>query len=206
MHEGDAELLRAWAMGDADAGRRLFARHFASLHRFFRGKLPEHADDLTQSTLLRSVGSVDRLHDDTSFRAYLFSIARHELYDHFRRRRAGVELDPATDCIDDLTPSPSAALVEKTERRVLLEALRRVPLDAQVLLELHYWEGMTSDDLSGVVGVPASTVRSRLARARTLLQQRLAELTQGTPLHSTVDDIDGWADRIRSYARQDGDD
>ena len=85
----------------------------------------------------------------------------------------------------------------------MLEALRRIPLDAQVLLELTYWEQMTSKELGEVLGVPETTVRSRLGRARTLLQVELGKLASDAPLGTTSDDIDAWVRRIHDVAHED---
>ena len=46
----DYELLRAWSKGDACAGNELIDRHGVMLLRFFRRKLDQHSEDLTQKT------------------------------------------------------------------------------------------------------------------------------------------------------------
>ena len=51
----DFELLEAWREGDQRAGRELFARHFDAIYRFFRSKIEDAADDLTQQTFLGCV-------------------------------------------------------------------------------------------------------------------------------------------------------
>ena len=48
----DFELLEAWREGDQRAGKELFARHFDSIYRFFRSKVDDAAEDLTQQTFL----------------------------------------------------------------------------------------------------------------------------------------------------------
>lgn len=202
MEEDELGLLRRWKAGEQAAGRVLFDRYFRALHRFFRAKVGEAADDLAQATLLRSLEAADSIQRDSSFRAYLFTIARHQLYAWYRRRGRVTSLDPEATTADELTPSPSLVVAHRSERRLLLESLRGVPLDSQVLLELHYWERLSSRELAAVLGVPASTVRSRLGKARQQLHTQLAELAKGTPLADTTDDFEAWADRIQRYARE----
>ena len=71
----------------------------------------------------------------------------------------------ATSCFVAISTA-SAEAAQHEEQRLLLEALRRIPLDLQIAIELHYWEGMSGPDLAQVLDIPEGTVRSRLRRAR----------------------------------------
>jgi RNA polymerase sigma-70 factor (ECF subfamily) len=55
----------------------------------------------------------------------------------------------------------------------MLSALRRLPLDDQLLLQMHYWDGLTGPALSRALDLPEGTVRSRLRRAKAKLAERL---------------------------------
>jgi RNA polymerase sigma-70 factor (ECF subfamily) len=193
----DAALLADWAAGDRVAGRALFDRYFPRLRRFFANKAEADADDLIQSTLLACIEARSRMR--ASFPAFLFAVARNILHDYYRRKsgRAGA-IDPDQVAIEELGASPSGALAGKREHRVLLEALRRIPLDHQITLELHYWERLSTTDLAEILEVPPSTLKSRLQRARELLKQRIDELqASGERLETTMDDVDAWARRVR---------
>ena len=82
--ETDQELLAAWKNGDRERGNRLFSRHVRSISTFFRSKLAEGAEDLTQRTFLALVEQADRFRGDSSVRTYLFGIARKQLLMHLR--------------------------------------------------------------------------------------------------------------------------
>lgn len=173
----DYELLRAWRNDDAAAGNALVRRHFEAVFAFLRNKAPEQADELVQRTFLGCVEAVDRIDEDRSFRAYLFGIARRQLIYHYRRsRREGDRFDPMTESVCDARGSPSKIAAVREEQRLVLEALNELPLDLQIALELHYWEGMTVGEVSEVLGIPPGTVKSRLHRARELLRDQLEAL------------------------------
>ena len=199
----DHELLQAWRDGDEAAGRELFARHFDATFRFFRAKLPDAAEDLTQQTFLGCVRGKDRFRGDASFRTYLFTVARNRLYTHLRDRgrRARIEqpAEPAELSIADLAdPSPSAIIAGRQEQRLLLEALRRLPLDLQIAIELHYWEGMTVREIALVVDAPEGTIKRRLQRARARLEAIIRELADSDVLaNSTIGDLAGWARQLQ---------
>jgi RNA polymerase sigma factor (sigma-70 family) len=123
--ESDGELLDLWRGGDAGAGERLFARHFDALYRFFLNKADEAVDDLIQGTFLAVVAARDEFRGDASFRSYLFSIARHELYAHWKKRaRRGDEQDIGELSIEDLGTRPSGVVARHPEQQLILRALR----------------------------------------------------------------------------------
>ncbi len=169
----DHELLAAWRRGDQAAGGVLLQRHFRALYRFFRNKVGNEADDLIQLTMLATVKGRDGFRGDCSFRAYLFVVARHELYRFLRKQSREENFDPDGSSIYDIRPSPSAVAGARGEQGLLLEALRCIPLQYQMALELHYWEELTTSELADALEVPVGTVKSRLRRGREALEAEL---------------------------------
>jgi RNA polymerase sigma-70 factor (ECF subfamily) len=195
----DAELLQAWAEGHKGAGEQLFERHFEAIARFFRNKLPAdaHHEDLIQQTFLGCVEARDRFRGDASFRSFLFAIAHNQLGKHWRSRSRD-RLDFQTISAFDVDPSPSAVVARDQDQQKLLLALRRIPVDSQVALELHYWEAMTAAEIGEVLGVPLGTAKTRLRRAKQLLEVELRALEVGAErLDSTESGLDAWARDVR---------
>lgn len=194
----DFELLDAWRAGDRDAGNQLFERYFEAICRFFANKVHHQIDDLIQKTFLGCVEGRDRFQKQASFRTYLFAVANNVLRAHFRQRRPGAEFDSSEAAVDDFTPSPSRILAYQQEQRLLLEALRRIPLDHQLVLELYYWEDMAAPELAQVLGIPEGTVRSRLRRAKEALADKMTSLA-GSPelLRTTLSDLEKWVRSLR---------
>jgi RNA polymerase sigma factor (sigma-70 family) len=191
----DIELVHAWQGGDARAGSELFDRHFDVLYRFLVSKVGEAADDLVQQTFTACIRGKVAYRGESSFRAYLFAIARHELYRFLERRaREGPPCDVAELSLHDLGTSPSSAVARKEDERVLLEALRRLPLQQQLVVELYYVEHLRGHDLVAALGIPAGTVRSRLRLALERLRHELEAIAQSpTCLESTQMTLDRWA-------------
>jgi RNA polymerase sigma-70 factor (ECF subfamily) len=197
----DAELLERWRSGDARSGSELFERHFRSLSRFFAAKVGDDIDDVLQSTFLACVEGRHRIREGASFRAYLFAIARRELFAHWRRRRTEPLPDPEAMSAADLGPSPSGVVGQGEEQRLVLEGLRRLPIDQQIVLELTYWEDLSDREIADVLDVPHGTVKSRIRRARLALDRVLGEIaTSPALLESTRQDLDGWARQLRDAA------
>lgn len=193
----DFELLAAWRGGDVRAGNVLFRRYFAQLSRFFRNKVDVGGEDLIQSTFLACVEGRDRFREASSFRTYLFGIARHQLYSHYRRQRR--EVDFARTSVVDLGASPSGPLSRREETAALLRALRSIPLEFQIVLELTYWEDMKAPEVAEILDAPANTIRGRLARARAALREALEKVVSSPQvLSATIADLDGWAAALRA--------
>lgn len=190
----DFELLDAWARGDASAARELVQRHTATLVRFFERKLSGPVEDHVQDTLLACVEGRDRFRRDAGFRGYLLGIARNIFFAHLRDRNRGHgELDLEASCMRDLGPTPSEVIVRKKEERLLLEALRHLPVETQVLLEFYYWQRLTGPELAAVYGIGEKALRSRLLRAKAALRQVIERLADSPALlHSTWADFESW--------------
>lgn len=198
----DAELLQAWHAGDRGAGELLFEQHYQSVSRFFRNKVSEPAD-LVQRTFLACLENIERFRGDASFRTFLFAIATNVLRKHYRAHagpRGKVEL--GTVSVEDLEPSPSRIVADTNERRLLLSALRRLSMDDQILLELHYWEQLKITELAEILDTPAGTIKTRMRAARKRLKEHIATLAASPGLvHSTVTRLDEWAAALRHELR-----
>lgn len=195
----EAKLLAAWQAGDTVAGDRLLRLHFDALYRFFVTKAPDTVDDLIQATFLEAVRSKDGYRGDASFRAYLLGIGRHQLFRLFRKRsRDRLVFRPEEHSVHDTSTSPSGIVGRKKEQRLLVEALRRIPVDLQIVIELHYWEELSTRELAEVLEIPQGTVKSRLRRAREAVEAAVAELTDDPALRSsTITNMGDWVVGLR---------
>jgi RNA polymerase sigma-70 factor (ECF subfamily) len=199
----DEALLQAWRAGDGEAGNALFERHYSAMVRFFHNKVDREAEDLIQRVFLACVEGRNRFEGRSSFRTYLFAIANNVLRQHVRtklRRGEPDVLDSAALC--ELEPTASTMLARTWEQGALLVALRRVPASVQVLMELHYWERLTSGEVAEVLGVPVATAKTRLRRGRLCVAKAMQEVLGRTESSATtVDDLERWAAELRGLNR-----
>lgn len=201
----DEALLEAWRAGDRAAGEALLRRHFDPLFAFFRGKIDDRGvvEDLVQRTMLATFRGREGFRSDASFRTWLFAIARNELCRELRRAQKNPELvDFGEVSVAELSGiGPNTVIGKLQHARLLLEALRRIPLDLQIAIELTYWEGMSATDVAAVLDIPAGTVKSRIRRAREALHEVMLALGGAVAdVRETVDNLDGWAARVRDAA------
>lgn len=137
------------------------------------------ADDLTQETFLRAIGSLPSFSGRSSARTWLLSIARRVVVDQIRRDRCRPRTCAATDLSNVVELSrfrgdrqAVAGFEDIVELQILLDGLdverRQALLLTQVL-------GLTYAEAATVCGCPVGTIRSRVARAR---EQLLAASAQ----------------------------
>ncbi len=194
----DVELLEAWRAGDERAGNQLFDRYFGRLVRFFRNKVSTGIEDLVQDTMLACVRGRDRIRDDAGFRGYLFGTARHLLYRWVSERSRREFVDFEQEAIADLVSGVSTAFAKRREERLLLEALRRVPVVYQVALELYYWEGLSGPELAEALDVPLGTARARVRRGSAQLREAVGALAENPALlESTLGGLEQWLGELR---------
>jgi RNA polymerase sigma factor (sigma-70 family) len=194
----DLSLVEAWRAGDHRAGEALFRRHFQAVTRFFRNKFSAGIDDLVQQTFVALLEGRERLTSGANFRRYLFGIAHNVMRVHLRALATQRAFDPTSSAIVDLDPSACSMVGHSQEQRLLLLALRRIPIEAQTILELVYWEQLNAAEIAEILGVPHSTMRSRIQRARQLLRDAIEQIGESPALiESTLSGLDDWALAVR---------
>lgn len=173
----DLVLFELWRRGDTRAGSSLVRRHFDALHRFFSSKAHGQVEDLIQQTFVACVEARDAFRGESSFRAYLFGLARLQLLTYYRKSQRMRAFDFTTTSVRDLGISPTGVLAQREDERLLSLALQQIPVDQQIALELTYWEGLSAPEVARVLGIPENTVYSRLRRAKEHLRSALDVLS-----------------------------
>ena len=198
----DDDLLEAWREGDQVAGRALYERYFDWVRRFFMNKVESETEveELVQETFMRCTAGRDRFGGRSLFRTYVFGIARNVLHEHYRSRKRDADFD--VESVADLGCGPTTLLAKRHEQRLLLEGLRTIPLEMQLVLELYYFEDLTAGEVGEVLGLPENTVRSRIHRAKNALIAVLERLAQSRELlESTTGNLERWAQGLRTLVK-----
>ncbi|MEM9462395.1 MAG: RNA polymerase sigma factor [Myxococcota bacterium] len=200
----DWELFEAWCNGDNAAGQQLVQRYLGILTRFFRNKVrnPDDAAELISETLTACTKNRHNVDNPEAFRSFLFAAAMNILRQHFRKQaKRKRELDDFEEiCVGDSDHPRSlnsmASLKEET--RLLVRALRRLSLDAQIVLELEYFEGLGGTEIAELLGVPRQTIYTRLRRGKERIKAIMGELADTPELaQSTIMGLETWALNVR---------
>ncbi|HTK82494.1 MAG TPA: sigma-70 family RNA polymerase sigma factor [Bacteroidota bacterium] len=132
------------------------------------------AEDVVQEACLRAYKFLDGFRGGDG-RVWLLAIVRNTGYTWLQQNRAN-ELN--TVSFDDelhspeLTPaSPDVALQRQIDEQMLREALEELPTEFREVIVLRELEGFSYKEIADLANIPLGTVMSRIARARTRLQQ-----------------------------------
>jgi len=135
----------------------------------------QDSDDVVQETFLRLYRSRawERMADEEAFLARVaWRIAVNQL------RRAPISTLGAETASAD--QSPESAAIESDWTSVVCRLIDALPEELRLPLALSSIEELNSRQIARVMGIPEGTVRTRLARARGILRQKLAALRAGT--------------------------
>lgn len=165
-------------------GREALA-YVDTLYNFARYLAGNEADaeDLVQETYARALNAADQFTPGTNLKAWLFRILRNTFFSQYRRQRH----NPTVGGLDTVDPFAQGPAQEEWLRGDIdLDRLRNIVAadieqalmslseDARMVILLDL-EGQTETEVAGILGCAVGTVKSRLARARAALRQRLKD-------------------------------
>jgi RNA polymerase sigma-70 factor (ECF subfamily) len=158
----------------------VLAQHRQRLTRYVAHVVRDasEAEDLVQEILIRAHRGQGELREPGAGVAWLFRIATHVCVDHLRQRgrQPAVEAGVDPDGVDEAEADP-VTLQATLERKEMSDCVRRyllaLPDDYRAVILLMEIEGLTGPEVSTLLGVPLTTVKMRLHRARRMLQEEL---------------------------------
>lgn len=184
MNAGAADVDNALVVraqqGDREAVEVLLRHHYETVHAVCHRMVSSRdgADDAVQNALIAIARGLPRFDGRSRLSTWIYRIATNAALDEIRRaRRAPRPADPVElTSRESVNPRSDAAseLVDHLDRvRTISDALTQVPEDFRGALVLRYILDLDYAEIAEVLGVPVGTVRSRLARGKQFLAERL---------------------------------
>jgi RNA polymerase sigma-70 factor (ECF subfamily) len=173
----DEVLVQLVADGDKDAMRALFARHNVRVFRFLTRIVGNDAtaEDLLNEVFLEVWRNASRFEARSQVSTWILAIARFKALASMRRRQHDELDDEASEMIEDTTDNPEVT-VQKTERSALLQqCLQQLSVAHRQVVDLVYYHEQSIEEVAEIIGVPASTVKTRVFYARKRIAELMAE-------------------------------
>src|SRR5467141_2968885 len=151
--------------------KELYQRDYASVYRAIRAVVLDAAaaEDLTQETFVRAFRARHRYKPTAPPGAWLRRIGVNLAISHLRRQKLARFL-PAR-----LYVAPNRREYDQAEARdVVSKALAVLSPKLRAAIVLHYYEDLTREEIASVLGVPAGTVASRIAKAVAIMRKTMA--------------------------------
>jgi RNA polymerase sigma-70 factor (ECF subfamily) len=182
----DHALIEAVRQGDKDAFAEIVDRYRNPITNFLYRFLNdyEEAVDLAQETFVRVYFAIDRYHAGFAFSTYIYRIATNLAISELRRRKrknvlslTGLFQADSNEDIEYQPPDgrllPDAELVDLEQSRVIAKAIATLPPKYRVPIILRDIDGRTYDEIAEIMDLGLGTTKSRISRARGLLEEKL---------------------------------
>ena len=185
LREHDDVLVEQARGGDARAYGGLVERYQEVAFRIaylILGDAAE-ADDATQEAFIKAYYALPRFHTGAAFRPWLLRIvanqARNQRRAGGRRGALALRVSAEERASGGAAPSPEAGALAEERRQVLLQAVRELRDDDQLVVAYRYFFDLSEAEMAGALGCARGTVKSRLSRALERLREAVARLGIG---------------------------
>jgi RNA polymerase sigma factor (sigma-70 family) len=191
-HKTDAELVAKVREGDKEAFGKLVERYQQMVERIARKMIADEwiAHELAQESILQAYLSLKHLRDASRFKSWLYGITLNICRSHLQDQKMNIlsletiigGLHNDTIISLDDTVDPQTVAEEHDLHRLVLQAVDDLSSKDKEATLLFYYEQLTLQEISALLGVSVGTIKGRLHRARKQLQERLS--TENAPVRS----------------------
>ncbi|AGL00774.1 RNA polymerase sigma factor [Desulfoscipio gibsoniae] len=198
MHLPDEVLVQKSKDGDLEAFDELVRRYESKIYGLVYRFMGNHADasDLAQDTFIRLYQALAGFRGDAAFSTWLYRIASNICRDEIRKRqrRRSVSMDEMIDASPANVPtaddsySPEETVQRREMQRQVQFCLNQLSDDHRLILIMREMQGLSYEEIAGVLQCSLGTVKSRISRARNALKERMSkqgELLPGSDRHKT---------------------
>jgi RNA polymerase sigma-70 factor (ECF subfamily) len=164
------------------------------IRRFLSSRSRSDAEDLAQEVFLKIYKALAWYQPKGKFTAYLYKTAVNCSLSHIRKNKNPVFVsidssqeegeDSLLDSLKDTSaPLPDEVMLKEELRRMVEEAIRRLPEGQRITLILNQYQGLSYKEIASVLECSVKSVERRLYRARMSLKEKLLPyLNKGTPV------------------------
>jgi RNA polymerase sigma-70 factor (ECF subfamily) len=143
----------------------------------------QEAEDMTQETFLRVFRNLDRYDETLKFSTWIYRIATNLTIDRLRKRKMTYSLDADVtvegegldwySILASSEPGPEGQIVLSDMQRRIREAIDTLPKKYKSVIILKYLHDMSLQEISDVLDMPVTTVKTRVHRGREFLRRKL---------------------------------
>jgi len=181
MSYSDAELIKQTLDGDETAFGFLVDKYKGAVHALAYRKLGDFhiAEEITQDTFLKAYQKLRTLKNPNHFSGWLYVIAARCCLSWHRKNR--LHFQPLNSVDKEHTDSLAwGKYADLRMREEVRDALESLPESDRTVLTLHYFGGLTCEEIAHFMGTSRSAIKNRLYRARLRLKKEMTTMMQET--------------------------
>lgn len=180
----EPRLAKLARNGDRDAFRELVRLYKDKIYHLAYRMLnnAQEAEDVVQDTFLRVYTNLDRYDDTHKFSTWIYRIGTNLCIDRLRKRKGTLSLDAENpegegidghDMLSSPEPLPEQQLILSETQQVIRDAIDKLPAKYKTIVILRYLHDMSLQEISDVLNMPITTIKTRVHRGREALRKRL---------------------------------
>ena len=174
----DEDLVAAAQRGDGAAMDQLLRRHYDRAHAVCRriAGSTRDADDAAQEAMIRVVRNIDKFDGRSAFGTWVYRIATNTALDELRKRKRRPQFHVVDDDGDVPEPADEFAhrYIDDVADRITIDAaLAGLPEEFKAAVVMRDVGDLDYAEIAEALGVPVGTVKSRIARGRRMLVEKL---------------------------------
>jgi RNA polymerase sigma-70 factor, ECF subfamily len=169
----EASLFKA-ACSDPAVFNQLYLAYIRPIYRYIYCKVGDVklSEDLTAQVFLEALESLPRYHHNGHFSAWLFSIARHKVVDHYRTQRSDLPIE-VTDGESDNKVDPLSTLIQTEETQRISKFIHLLDEQDQELLRLRFVAELNFAEIARLINSNMEATKKRFYRLLAHLRQQL---------------------------------
>jgi RNA polymerase sigma-70 factor, ECF subfamily len=177
VHGTDDELVAHCLCGRREAFSELVLRHQKMVYSVARSMLGDahRAEDVAQDAFLQAYQALSSYRAQGRFQAWLRTIVTRLCLNDRRDSHREVAWADLSDRPEVMADGPESRLGEWEQRSAVHRAIAQLPSDYRAVIVLRYMEELSYEEIARHLGVPVSTIETRLHRAKKQLRQLLQE-------------------------------
>ncbi|WP_206099015.1 RNA polymerase sigma factor SigW [Paenibacillus nanensis] len=142
----------------------------------------QEAEDVVQDTFLRVYKNLDRFDETLKFSTWIYRIATNLCIDRLRKRKQTYSLDAESQDYEGLDgysmiPSddrtPESELILSDTQRIIHQAMETLPPKYKSVMMLRYIQDLSLQEVGDILGMPVTTIKTRVHRGREFLRKKL---------------------------------
>ncbi|WP_322821123.1 RNA polymerase sigma factor [Chloroflexus sp.] len=177
LQPDETELVARACAGDQSACATIVQRYTGVLYNQAYRMLGDafEAEDAVQEVFLRAFRNLQSYDPSRRLVTWLLTIGSNYCIDRLRRRRFNwLTLEDVAFWLPSTQPGPERSALQRAQQEVVQRALQRLPATYRGVTVLRYWYDLSYEEIGQVLGLTEATVKTRLHRARKMLQEALA--------------------------------
>jgi len=159
-NKSETRLVKAAMGGDIESFGKLCQRYYPAMVAIGYSVLVDHqlAEDAAQESFARALISLRKLKNQTRFAPWLAAICRNVAKDMVTIKAKQISTDNFSQVAKDYDYNESTRLIR--------QAIEQLPVSVKELIVLRYYNGLSYEEISSVLGISRPTINGRLTRAK----------------------------------------